>query len=94
MTLQDFINKGITVRNSMGEIRTTSDSSIVFRNGWVASIVKTENNEFSVAVCDYNGYFDWNILRPFGTSKGTIICKNEDEICKALTIIELLKNIA
>ncbi|HBY19821.1 MAG TPA: hypothetical protein DEG71_02245 [Clostridiales bacterium] len=93
MTIQDFINKGITVKNSMGEIRHTSDSSIVFPNGWVASIVKPLDNKakYSVAICDYNGYFNWNILKPFGESNGTILCNTEEEVCKALMIIEALK---
>lgn len=89
MTLQDFVNKGITVINEMGEVRKTDNSSIVFPNGWVASIVKKED-KYSVAVCDYEGYFNWNILKPFGEGSGTIICKDESEICRALTIIELL----
>ena len=40
MKLQDFVQKGLTVVNDMGEIRKTSDHSIVFPNGWVGSIVK------------------------------------------------------
>ena len=90
MKIQDFVDKGITVRNDMGEIRRTRDSSIVFPNGWVASIIK-KDKEYSVAVCDYNGYFDWNVLKSFGESNGTIICNTEDKVCKALTIIENLE---
>jgi hypothetical protein len=76
----------------MNEHRTPNKSSIPFPNGWVASIV-TLDYGFSVAVCDYNGYFDWNILNQFGAYKGTIDCKDEDEVCKALSIIEALKSI-
>ncbi len=91
MTIQDYINKGITVRNNMGEIRRTREGSIVFPNGWVASIVNPDDGKYkySVAVCDYDGYFDWNILRPHGASeKGTFLCNSEQEVCDALTIIE------
>lgn len=92
MVLQDFVKKGLAVTNEMGEVRKTTNSSIIFPNGWVGSIV--ENGEgHSVAVCDYNGYFNWDVLKPFGTTEGIIVCKDEGEICKALTIIESLNNI-
>lgn len=90
MKLQDFIENGMTVRNNMGEIRKTTKSSIVFPNGWVGSIVKKDNGDYSVAVCDYDGYFNWNILKPYGNDKGVIICKNEEDICNALFIIKAL----
>ena len=89
MTRQDFINRGITVVNNMGELRKTTDTSIAFPNGWVASIV-TEKDGYSVATCDYDGYFNWNVLKPFGDDDGTISCKTEEEVCKALSIIENL----
>jgi len=96
MTIQDFVDKGIIVVNNMGEIRRTYERSIVFPNGWVGSIV-TDGDGYSVATCDYDGYFDWNVLRPFGKGKeknnGTIFCKTEDEVCKVLSIIESLKSI-
>lgn len=61
------------VVNDYGEHRHTSDRSIVFPNGWVASIVENNgvdtykpngehikefksNKNYSVAMCDYNGY--------------------------------------
>jgi hypothetical protein len=92
MTIKDFVKKGLTVVNDMGEIRISSDHSIVFPNGWVASIVKPMDGEakYSVAVCDYNGYFNWNILKPFGEDNGVILCDSEEEVCKALIIIEAL----
>ncbi|MFA6843563.1 MAG: hypothetical protein WCR33_04100 [Bacilli bacterium] len=95
MKLKDFVAKGLTVVNDMGETRKTSEHSIVFPNGWVGSIVKPSDGsaEYSVAVCDYNGYFNWNVLRPFGTDKGVILCKDEQEVCRALSIIEMLNNI-
>lgn len=97
MTIQDFINKGVTVINDMGELRKVRNESgyisIPFSNGWVASISKEKSN-FSVATCDYNGYFDWHILEPFGAAyDGTINCKTEEEVCKVLSAIESLKDI-
>jgi hypothetical protein len=90
MKLQDFVQKGLTIINDMGEIRETTESSIIFPNGWIANIVKVDEG-FSVGVCDYNGYFNWEFLRPFGRDTGVIICKNEEEVCKALTIVEMLR---
>lgn len=90
MTIQDFVKKGVRVINDMGELRVPRASSIPFSNGWVASIVKVEDR-FSVAVCDYNGYFNWSILNDFGANdKGKFSCENEDEVCKALSVIESL----
>lgn len=90
MELKDFVAKGLTVVNDMGETVKTTESSIVFPNGWIGSIIKAKEGSYSVAVCDYNGYFNWNILRFFGADNGTILCKNEEEVCKALSIIEML----
>ena len=61
----------------------------VFPNGWVASVLKKEywhsfNGNYSVAVCDYNGYFDWDILEMFGAVNGAVICDTEDEVCEIL----------
>jgi hypothetical protein len=90
MKIQDFVNKGITVKNDMGEIRKTSESSIVFPNGWVGNILKKDDG-YSVAVCDYNGYFDWNILKPFSNNDGIVFCQNEKDVCNALSFIEAFK---
>jgi len=94
MTIQDFVNKGISVINNMGELRTVRNepkyTSIPFPNGWVASVIH-EDEGYSVATCDYNGYFNWNILNDFGANDdGKFNCKTEDEVCKALAIIENL----
>lgn len=93
-TLQEFINSGVYRINDMGEqVKVRVDSrhiSIPFSNGWKASI-HIEEGKYNVAVCDHNGYFDWNILKPFGLDNGTIDCNSEEELCKALTIIEALK---
>ena len=93
MELKDFVAKGLTIVNDMGETKKTKKSSIVFPNGWIASIVTPEDDgtaKYSVAVCDYNGYFNWNVLKPFGTTEGVILCNSEEEVCKALSIIEML----
>ena len=67
------------VINDLGEYRQTCERSIVFPNGWVASIVENSGNDtyhpdmkvtkefksdkkYSVAICDYNGSFNWSIL--------------------------------
>ena len=86
MKIQDFVDNGLTVTNDMGEVRKTTEKSIVFPNGWVGSIV-IRDSDYSVAMCDYNGYFNWDILKP----NGVIICKTEDEVCDALNIIKSLK---
>lgn len=93
---QHFFNRSIdSVVNDYGETRTTKENSIVFRNGWVASIVENtdfpeKNKKYSVAMCDYNGYFNWNILNEYGADNGCFYCDTEEEICKALTVIERL----
>ena len=73
--------------------RVTREGSIIFPNGWVASIVKNSRDEeqYSVAVCNYDGYFDWDILKQYGAEElGDIICSNEDEIIAACEIIRNL----
>lgn len=83
------------VKNSYGEIRHTSSNSIVFKNGWVASIVENtqypeKNAKCSVAMCDYNGYFDWSILNKYGADNGCFYCNTEEEIQAACDIIRNL----
>jgi len=98
MKIADFVKDGISVINNMGEYRKTIDSSIVFRNGWVASIIdKTkmmcsiQKLGYSVAACDYDGYFDWNILKQFGANEcGTYECDTESEVCVMLQNIKNL----
>jgi len=92
MKWQKFIDEGINTVNDMGEKRETYEHSIVFPNGYVGSIVEYPKGEFSVAVCDWNGYFNWNILKPFGTDQGTIICKTEEDVCNALLIIKSINS--
>lgn len=96
MSREDFIQRAIPkVINDYGEVRKTSENSIVFSNGWVASIVENSqyqeiNAKHSVATCDYNGYFDWEILNRYGADRGCFYCNTEDEICEALAVIERL----
>jgi len=95
------------VVNDYGEHRHTSDRSIVFPNGWVASIVENNgvdtykpngehikefksNKNYSVAMCDYNGYFDWDILNQFGAIDGCIYCDTELELLVACETIRRL----
>ena len=94
MKIQDYVNKGLNgIVHQMGKIRNTEQSqygcSIVFPNGYVASII---NKEFyySVAVCDYEGYFNWHILDKFNENEksGAVICYTEDEVCNVLRFIE------
>lgn len=93
-TIKDYVAEGIPeVINDMNEIRRTRKGSIIFPNGRVASIVHPFDNpeKYSVATCDYNGYFDWEILRKyFDTKNGAVICDNEEEVC---TVLECIKNL-
>ena len=96
------------VVNDMNETRYTRPTSIVFPNGWVASIVEnsgvtvfhpngTRTEEFksdkkwSVAICDYNGYFDWSILNQYGAIDGCLYCDTELEIIVACETIRRLE---
>ena len=82
------------VTNELGELRQTKPTSIVFPNGWVASIVTNEGNDsdkkYSVAMCDYEGYFNWTILNEYGAIKGCLYCDNELEIILACETIREL----
>lgn len=71
------------VTNSMGEIRKTDDSRIIFPNGWCASIIDSPGSSprYSVAMCDYNGYFNFNALKKYGADDlGCINCETELEL--------------
>ncbi len=48
------------------------------------------NKNYSVAMCDYNGYFDWDILNQFGAIDGCIYCDDELEILVACETIRRL----
>lgn len=101
MTLKQYAEKyGVPdMINEYGEHRKTSDRSIIFPNGWIASIVNNDcvlvfgkdgnrteyksDKKYSVAMCDYNGYFDWSILNQYGAIDGCLYCDNEQEIIAA-----------
>lgn len=95
------------VVNDYNEHRQTKENSIVFPNGWVASIVKNDgidvyhpngkhtkeyksDKKYSVAMCDYNGYFDWVLLNQYGAIEGCIYCDTELEILIACETIRRL----
>ena len=107
--LKDYSEKfGVKeVINDYGEHRHTRERSIVFPNGWVASIVENDgvdvyhpdgrhtkeyksNKKYSVAMCDYNGYFDWAILDQYGAIDGCLYCDDELEIIVACENIRRL----
>lgn len=84
------------VINDMSEHRRTRKNSIVFPNGWVASIVhnteQPKKGKYSVAMCDYNGYFDWSILNQYGAEHGELFCNTDLEIIVACETIRRLQN--
>jgi hypothetical protein len=89
--INEFLAKSVPISCYQGK-RTSGLNSIVFENGWVASIVPSGKREarYSVAVCDYNGYFDWEVLRKYGSKNGCLCCNTGDELRSILTIIESL----
>jgi len=93
-TIKDYIADGVPfVINSMNERRETREGSIIFPNGWVASIVKPTNSpkQYTVAIFDYDGYLNLEILRKhFDNNDGVVICNTEDEVCK---VLEYIKNL-
>ena len=48
------------------------------------------NKKWSVAMCDYNGYFDWEILNQYGAIDGCLYCDDELEIIIACETIRRL----
>ena len=95
------------VVNDYNEHRQTKENSIVFSNGWVASIVRNNgidvyhpngkhtteyksHKKYSVAMCDYNGYFVWVLLYQYGAIEGCIYCDPELEILIACETIRRL----
>jgi len=96
MTIQDYVNEGLEyVINQMKEVRKTEHSiygsSIIFPNGYVVSIINKEYS-YSVAVCDYEGYFNWRTLDSFKkgdkNKSGAVICYSEDEVCNILEYVK------
>ena len=92
--IEQYKNKySITCTNSRNETRIPSNNIMPFSNGYVASIHPTEEYEenFTVAVCDWDGYFDWEILKEHGANdKGLILCNDELEIIVACETIRNL----
>lgn len=81
------------VINEYGEVRRSNDHSLVFSNGYVASIVHPQDNsaKYSVAICDYAGYFWWNTLNQFPRNVyGAILCDTEDEVADVVEYIAAL----
>jgi alpha-glucosidase (family GH31 glycosyl hydrolase) len=84
---------------------TDTGAQILFPNFWKASIVfnkpknggfivKDQNGKersFSIAMCDYNGYFDWEILNKYGADHGCIYADTELELIVALETIRRLE---
>lgn len=58
-------------------------------NGEHIKEFKSDKN-YSVAMCDYNGYFDWDILNKYGAIDGCIYCDDELEILVACETIRRL----
>ena len=94
MTIQDYVNEGLEyVINQMREVRKTKHSqyrsSIIFPNGYVVIIINKEYS-YSVAVCDYEGYFNWSLLDRFNENEksGAVICYTEDEVCRILEYVK------
>lgn len=48
------------------------------------------NKKYSVAMCDYNGYFDFSILNQYGAIDGCLFCDDELEIIIACETIRRL----
>lgn len=108
MTRKEYIDKYSVgkITNNLNEVRYTTENSIVFNNGRVASIVETNgvkvyssdgehltkmsDKKYSVATCDYNGFFDFEILNKHGGIQGCIYCDTEEEIQAACDIIRSL----
>lgn len=95
--LHAYINKyGMNkALDDFGNYVYTTSNHIVFPNFYCASIIKKweegGNIVYSVAMCDWNGYFDWNLLNEYGATDGRFICQDENDIIKACEIIRNYK---
>ena len=81
--------------DSMGGVRKTRENSIVFDNGRVASVVTdvAHGCKYSIATCDYDGYFDWDILNEHGANDGCLPCNTELDILIACETIRRLPSL-
>ena len=93
-TWNEFVEQGLRhVTDDYGEVRNTRKNSIVFTNGYIGSIWTVEDG-YSVSVSDWNGNFEWDMLDDVMWDEyGGVHCKDENEVCEMLTIIEALPNI-
>ena len=92
--LDEYINKyGLgRVEDDYGNYVYTTSNHIVFPNFACASIITKKDDEgnidcYSVAMCDWNGYFDWNIMNEYGANDGCFYCKDENDVIEACEII-------
>lgn len=89
-----------TIVNGYGELHSSyihhnGTGRIYFSNGWYASIARNmsrpdKNARYSIAVSDYDGFFDWNVLDEYGADDGHFYCNTEEEIIKACEVIRKL----
>lgn len=102
--LKEYINKYAidSIVNDYEELRCSSISNsscrVIFPNGYYAHIVYNnsqpkKNAAYSVAVSDYNGWFDWGILKNFGYDDGRVYCNTEEEIIDACELIRNVYNV-
>lgn len=93
-TWNEFVENGLrNVENEYGEIRNTRKNSIVFPNGYIGSILEVPEG-YSVAVCDWQGYFEWDIFEDSKWDKyGGVCCETEKELCECLAFVEALPSI-
>lgn len=101
LLLEEYIKKygSRKKKDSLGNVVDTNKYRIVFDNGYCSSIIYPKNTDgtcYSVAVCDYDGYLNWLILRKHGAVEGLFICKDIKEVIEACEVIRnlWLKNIA
>lgn len=90
-TLDDYISKfGISrIVNDYGEVVCSTRHKVIFRNGWCASIVHRENH-YTVAAVDYNGRFDWSVLKNRDTGYSPMVCEDIGSVISACETIRHL----
>lgn len=80
------------VEDDYGNVVYATSSHIIFPNFCCSSILAKKNDDgeithYSVAMCDWNGYFDWDIMNEYGATDGTFKCYTEDDVIEACEII-------
>lgn len=93
--LDEYIRKyGLEkAENDYGEMVYTTPSIIVFPNFTCASIIKRWDDDYrhiigySVAMRDWNGYFDWTAMNEYGAKDGCFCCDDENDVIEACEII-------